>query len=102
MKTITRKEVLERLGNFITTSNMSTSRGGKAANQFQLYYSNGVVFQSYESIIAIKLDDGTIILGSDYDYSKTTNKYRCAFLGEYMKETRQKLEDGTYLYCGEF
>ena len=111
MERITREEVLENLGRFITTSNMNTARGGKASNQFELYYENGVAFQSYESIIAIKFGNyenipeklkGKIVLGSDYDYSKTTNKYRCAFLGEYMKETRQKLENGTYLFCEEF
>ena len=107
---VLRREVLEALGKYITTNNMDTPKGGKAANQFEVYYENGVVFKSYNSLIAVKFGNhenipeefnNKIVIGSDYDYSKTTNKYRCMFLDEYIAETRKKINNGTYLYCSE-
>ena len=44
---------------------------------------------------------GKVVICSDYKYSKTTSKYRCAFLGEKIKDTDKKIENETYLYCSE-
>ena len=100
---VTKEEVFERLGEFTgEVENMITSRGGKAVNQFIMYYGNGKVFKSYNSIIAVIIYDQVTVIGSYYDYSNTTNKYRCAFLGENIKETRKNLKDETYLFCEEF
>lgn len=108
MLEITKEEVLQELGNYITTSNMQTSSGGSASNQFKIFYENAVVFQSYSSLIAIKFNDkvsekfkGKVVICSDYKYSNTTSKYRCAFLGEKIKDTDKKIENETYLYCSE-
>jgi hypothetical protein len=38
MLEITKEEVLQELGNYITTSNMQTSSGGSASNQFKVFY----------------------------------------------------------------
>ena len=35
-------------------------------------------------------------LTNDWDYSVTTGKYRNQFLGEGIKETREKIANGTY------
>jgi hypothetical protein len=75
---------------------METQTGNKVSNQFIVYCNDKIVFQSYNSIIAIKYDDGRIVLGSDWEYSTTTGKYRNQFLGEGIADTREKIENGTY------
>ncbi len=80
-------------------SNMTSSRGNKIANQFVIYGDNGhEVFQSYNSVIAIKqAGNNPILLDSHYwDYSVTTGKYRNQFLGENKKETQAKIDSGEY------
>jgi len=84
-----------------------------ANNQFlihgiETYYVNGepqerafTVFQSYSTIIAktyhtcgkriVELDK------NNWDYSKTTSKYRNRFLGETKKETQRKIDSGIYI-----
>ena len=76
------------------TSNRS---GNPVANQFIIYTSEGKYFQSYESVIAFKDNEGNVTL-DDYtwDYSRTTGKYRNEFLGEYIADTRAKIESGEY------
>jgi hypothetical protein len=76
------------------TSNRS---GGPVANQFIIYTSEGEYFQSYDSVIAFKDNEGNVTL-DDYtwDYSRTTGKYRNEFLGEYIADTRDKIESGKY------
>jgi hypothetical protein len=52
--------------------------------------------QSYDSII-VKIDSkGKVFLGKNWNYSTTTNKHRCLFLGESGKETQAKLDSGEY------
>jgi hypothetical protein len=85
--------------------NMTNARGNKIANQFIItdHEQNAQYFQSYDSIIALKIYDeiegGDIIhLDSKYwDYSKTTGKYRNMFLGETKKETEDKIKSGEYI-----
>lgn len=66
-----------------------------AKNQILIEDGNKTIFQSYNSIIAIK-ENGKITLGKDWDYSKTTEKYRNKFLGETKSETQRKLNVGVY------
>lgn len=90
---------------------MTSPRTGKAvANQFIIVeHGNGAngnfttrrTFQSYASVIATITwwSDGRIdtVLDKDaWNYSKTTSKYRCEFLGETTKETQEKIDNGTY------
>ena len=56
----------------------------------------GLIFQSYESVIAIKSNDGPISLSEHYDYSRTTMKYLSRFLGHGVAETRKKIASGEY------
>lgn len=77
--------------------NMTSSNGNDIPNQFIIRTDKGTYFQSYQSIIAFKANDRSIILDRDkWDYSKTTGKYRNQFLGETKKETEAKIKDGTY------
>jgi len=67
-----------------------------AENQFIIDSNDGIIFQSYNSIIAIK-KHGKITLDRVYwDYSKTTGKYRNMFLNETKKETERKIKAGIY------
>ena len=52
--------------------------------------------QSYDSIIVKRDINNNITLGSDWDYSKTTGKYRNLYLNETKKETEAKIASGEY------
>ena len=79
-------------------SNFTSNNGNKIANQFLIREKNKKIFQSYDSIIAIKdYKTGKTTLDEYYwDYSVTTGKYRNQFLGEGIAETRKKIETGEY------
>lgn len=86
--------------------NMESPRtGNPVANQYVIVLSDKFgwqeVFQSYDTIIAIKYhnEDGSnpIVLDEgSWDYSTTTGKYRNEFLGEGIAETRKKIASGEY------
>jgi hypothetical protein len=77
--------------------NMTGKNGNKVPNQFLVRTETGLFFQSYDSMIAQKEQDGRIILDEKYwNYSRTTSKYRSIFLGESTKETQAKIDNGTY------
>ena len=83
-----------------------TNRMGKpVVNQFIIHQQEGylkrTIFQSYKSIIAMKVDNGDtyqIYLDNDtWDYSSTTGRYRNVFLGEDIHETRKKIKYNEYI-----
>ena len=80
----------------LKVKNMRSSKGNSILNQFLIYTDKGIIFQSYDSIIAFKRNDGKIVLSANWDYSKTTSKYRNIFLGESKKETQAKINSGEY------
>lgn len=70
---------------------------GPVKNQFVIWFDDGVAFQSYSSVIAIKYFDGRTVLDADkWDYSATTGRYRNIFLRETKKETEQNIKSGRY------
>ena len=77
---------------------MTSVRSEKpVANQFIIHTDEGTYFQSYQSVIAFRANDGRITLDSYYwEYSPTTSKYRNQFLGEGIADTRAKIESGEY------
>ena len=76
---------------------MVTRGGNPAPNQFLLYTSDGMYFQSYNSTIAFRDHNGKIQLDENtWDYSRTTGKYRNEFLGEYKDLTKDKILSGEY------
>lgn len=97
------KTLKKRLKGFAEVRNMESPswKGGKVANQFIIELENAKIFQSYNSIIAIKYFPKDsympkIYLTDDWDYSVTTGKYRNQFLGETKKETEEKIRLGQY------
>lgn len=74
---------------------------GVVANQFIITISTKKgtkrIFQSYNTVIAVKDEKGNVTLDERYwDYSRTTGKYRNQFLREGITETRKKIKNGTY------
>ena len=60
--------------------NMTSAKGNKIANQFIIESDNFTTFQSYEStIIVIDYNKRIIYVHPNYNYSKTTGKYRNLF-----------------------
>jgi hypothetical protein len=79
--------------------NMQSRNGNKIQNQFIIDCDNKEIFQSYNSVIAVKdyNKGGQIFLDEYYwNYSRTTSKYRNMFLGESTKETEYKINSGVY------
>jgi hypothetical protein len=70
-------------------------------NQFIIYDDNKTYFQSYRSIIVKieRLEDKVVTYLDPvyYNYSRTTSKYRNAFLGESTKEIESKIKQGLYI-----
>ncbi len=84
----------------IKVRNMVSDRGNDIANQFIIEGDDWTVFQSYRSVIAKKMYDGSnkIFIDENYcDYSSTTGRYRNKFLGETKKETQAKIDSGEYI-----
>lgn len=78
--------------------NMVSNSGNKIANQFEIETDEFDIFQSYDSIIAVReLNSGIITLDETYwDYSTTTGKYRNLWLNEKKAETQKKIDSGEY------
>lgn len=77
----------------VKVENMTSSRGNTVPNQFIIYTPKGAYFQSYDSIIALRKNDGSIILDKTYwNYSVTTGRYRNDFLGMNKKETQDLID----------
>ncbi len=74
------------------------SGGRKVPNQFVISTDEGEYFQSYDSIIVFRSNDGSTYLDEKtWDYSTTTGKYRNEYLGDDgIVDTRKKIKDGTY------
>jgi len=69
-------------------------------NQFTIENDRGIYFQSYNSIIAFKDKNNNIFLDKNYfDYSKTTVKHLCLFLGiEWsLKNVQNGIANGEYI-----
>lgn len=85
--------IMKRLKGFRSSVSLSSPATGNAvANQTKVIFDNGVLFQSYNSVIAIK-KDGKLYVTEDYDYSKTTSKYLNQFCGYTAKEITKELEN---------
>lgn len=82
----------------VKVENMTSANGNKVANQFIIRADGNEYFQSYDSLIAVRMADGKTILDENlWNYSNTTGKYRNYFLGENIAETRAKIEAGVYI-----
>lgn len=84
-------------------SHLMTPAGGDATNQFVIETPDATIFQSYDSLIAIRVrnpqsDEPRVIIGPRWDCSNTTMKYLKQFLGHGAAVTRKRIEDGTYQF----
>lgn len=61
-------------------------------NQFIIRGENQIVFQSYDSEIAI-IENRQLTLGLDWDYSKTTLKHLYLFLNDFINLLNIDLQD---------
>ena len=84
-------------------SNMPSYKGSGDAvpNQFVITINTDKgtkrIFQSYDTIIAVRDEDGKITLDkNNWEYSATTSHYRNRFLRENTAETRRKINSGVY------
>ena len=59
----------------VQVQNMRGSSGREVPNQFIIFTEEGVYFQSYNSVIAFKDNQGNVFLDhATWDYSRTTGK----------------------------
>ena len=73
------------------------NNGREVPNQFEIFYSEDnkyyKIFQSYSNMI-IKWENGRIIeVGSNWEYSKTTGKYRNILTNTSRKEFEKMLKE---------
>ena len=65
-------------------------------NHYVIKSDGARIFQSYDSIIAVK-EGRMVVLDKDkWDCSRTTGKYRNKFLDENKATTEKKIETGEY------
>tara|TARA_R110000796_G_scaffold99379_2_gene207448 strand:+ start:220 stop:522 length:303 start_codon:yes stop_codon:yes gene_type:complete len=69
----------------------SNRTGNAVLNQYKIYTSKGVYFQSYNSIIALETPKGLILDKFYWDYSNTTSKYLREFIRMGKDETKEKI-----------
>lgn len=101
MKTIKKSLLLRQLGAIRKVQNLSSPRSYRpVANQYDLIHENGIAFQSYGSLIAVRMN-GYLYLTDAHDYSKTTSKYATEWTGFTTKERRAGLESGKFIFVEE-
>ena len=89
--------------------NMTSAKTGKAIpNQFLIRDKGYIWFQSYKSTIGVVTPDNILLLDKDkWDYSRTTAKYRNAFVATYFNSKyasrdgiKEGVEDGKIIMTG--
>lgn len=90
------EEIKAILENLPKCENMQSNQGNDILNQFIIRGNDFTLFQSYNSPIVMR-KNGKVYLFKNWDYSKTTGKYRNQFLNETKKETLDKLKSGDYI-----
>lgn len=96
---MTLERLLKKLKGFRGAESMESSNRNTVANQIIIKFDNGLVFQSYDSIIAVDFfekDKRQMYLTDKWDYSVTTGKNRNIFLGETRAETEAKIKSKEY------
>lgn len=95
--TIKKSDLLNRLGNFIECRPIYSERSGEAVrNQYEVVFERGRIFQSYQTLIAVR-HDGELFLSDSHDYSVTTSKYCGQWTGYNTAERREGLKSGKFI-----
>lgn len=89
------QDALQKLGTFISVRNLQTRGGGWSGNQFKITFSNGIVFQSYDSFCAARIDGKWYFRDGYHDYSNTTSRYLGSLCGYGVQERRKMMNDGS-------
>lgn len=92
--TITKSEILGKLGNLVKVSNLTNSNYNKVANQFEIIFENGKVFQSYAALVAVWMGGKWYFSEYYHDYSRTTAKHCTSYCGYSTNERRQLMNSG--------
>lgn len=101
MKTIKKSLLLRQLGGIRKVQNLQSPRSGRdVPNQYDLIHENGIAFQSYGTLIAVRMN-GYLYLTDYHDYSKTTSKYATEWTSFSTKERRAGLESGKFIFIEE-
>ena len=82
----------------LSVKNMTSSNGNLVPNQFVIDDGNKTVFQSYNTIIAVKKKDKVTLDSNALEYSNTTLKYVKQFLNPKKKKKAlySKIKNGYY------
>lgn len=83
MKTL--DELIKELGDFKYVRKIQN-------NQYEIVFEKGFIFQSYQTIMAVKTWYGTYIK-ENWQISNTTSKYLYQFLNLNRKELLQKIKE---------
>ena len=76
--------------------NMTSPNGNPVPNQFIIQDDGETYFQSYSSVI-VKIKNGRVLLDETYwNYSRTTSRYRNAFLNMTTREIEAKIKSGEF------
>ena len=101
MKTISKSLLLRQLGAIRKVQNLQSPRSNREVpNQYDLICENGIAFQSYGTLIAVRMN-GYLYLTDYHDYSKTTSKYCAEWTGFSTKERRAGLECDKFIKVAE-
>lgn len=95
------EEVIAPMPQQVRVRNMRSPRtGSPVANQFIIFTAFGDYFQSYESVIACRDNQGQWWLDENkWDYSVTTSKYLNEFLGVDTAEKKRRIKSGYYKFA---
>lgn len=92
MKTIKIDDFKKMLGEFVAVDNALSRNGyNTAPNQFIITFENGRVLQSYQSLVAAKVN-GERFVTTSHDYSQTTNRFVKDFWGMNKAQRLKALE----------
>lgn len=101
MKTIKKSLLLRQLGGIRKVRNLQSPRSNRpVANQYDFVCENGIAFQSYGTLIAVRMN-GYLYLTNAHDYSKTTSKYATEWTGFTTRERRTGIESGKFIFIEE-
>ena len=96
-RTIKMDELTKKLGKFISVENTPSRNGyNTAPNQFEIRFENGRVFQSYNTLIAVRMG-GELYLTESHDYSNTTSAHTTRWTGYNTAERRAGLKRGRFI-----
>ena len=76
-------------------SQFINDKGNAVKNHFVISDEDGSYLQSYDSVVALVKHDGSIVLGTDYNYSRTTMKHVFSFVNLSSKEINQAVKENT-------